>query len=83
MAVVWRVLCAKVIGATSSEGLSEYKLISFQVNTFSNFLPRDAMLAVCLCLSVSVTSRCSIETNERIGLVFGTGASLDVSYTAL
>ena len=26
-------------------------------------------------LSVSVTSQCSIETDERIGLVFGMGAS--------
>ena len=58
--------------------LSVFKLILFQT-----FYPRDAMLAVCLCLSVSVTSRCSIEKAERIGLVFGTGASLDVSYTAL
>ena len=37
-----------------------------------------------LCLSVSVTSRCSIETDERIELgFFGMGASFDVSYTVL
>ena len=36
------------------------------------FYPRDAtlarVLAMALCLSVSVTSRCSIEMSERIGL---------------
>ena len=31
-------------------------------------------------LSVSVTSRCSIETAERIGLVFGTGVSFDLHF---
>ena len=39
------------------------------------------VLAMTLCLSV--TSRCSIETAERIGLVFGTVASPDPSYTVL
>jgi len=43
------------------------------------FYPRDAMvarlLAMALCLSVSVTSRCSVETDERIELVFVMGAS--------
>jgi len=53
------------------------------------FHPRDDMLvrvlAMALCLSVclSVTSRSSIETGERIELVFGTGASFDISYTVL
>jgi len=32
-------------------------------------------------MSVSVTSRCSVETAERIGLGFGMGASFDLSYT--
>ena len=57
----------------------------------SNFYPRDAMLArllaLCLCLSVClclcVTSRCSVETDERIGLAFDVGASFDLSYTVL
>ena len=31
----------------------------------------SAVLAMALCPSVSVTSRCSIETGERIELVFG------------
>jgi len=56
-----------------------------------HFCPRDAMLArvlvlamaLCLSVSVSVTSRCSIETDERIGLVFDTGTSFDLSYTVL
>jgi len=38
-------------------------------------------VSVCVCLSV--TSRSSIETDERTGLVFGTGASFDLSYTVL
>ena len=41
------------------------------------FLPRDAML----CLSV--TSRCSIETDERIELAFGVWASFHQSCTVL
>ena len=36
-------------------------------------------VSVCL----SVTSRSSIETDERIGLIFGTGTSIDLSYTVL
>ena len=55
------------------------------------FYQRDAMLARVLAMAlrlsvsvtVSVTSRCSIETVERIWLVFGTGASFRVSYTVL
>jgi len=57
------------------------------------FYPRDSMLArvlvmalclsVCVGLSVSATSRSSVETAERIGLVFGMGAFFDLSYTAL
>jgi len=35
-------------------------------------------LSVCLCLSV--TSRSSVETDERIELVFGMGASFHLSY---
>ena len=41
----------------------------------------SAVFAVVLCLSVSVTSRCSIETDGRIELVFGMGASIDLFYT--
>jgi len=32
-------------------------------------------------VSVSVTSRCSIETDGRNNLVFGMGASFNQSYT--
>ena len=51
-------------------------------------LPPLAM-ALCLsgclsvCLSVSVTGRRSIETAERIELVFGMGASFQPSYSVL
>ena len=38
-------------------------------------------VSVCVCLSV--TSRSSIETDERIGLVLGMGASFHPSYTVL
>ena len=61
---------------------------------FPTSYPRDAMLAtvlaMALCLSVclsvyvvclSVTSRSSVETTERIKLVFGTGACFYLSYT--
>ena len=40
-------------------------------------------MAVCLCLSVSVTSRCSIELDGRIDPVFDIQASCDQSYTVL
>ena len=51
------------------------------------FYPRDAILArvpaMALYLSVclSVTIRCSIETDGRIELFFGMEASFDLSYT--
>ena len=52
--------------------------IDIQRSSFT-YQPRDAtlarVLAMALCPCQSVTSRCSIETAERIGLVFGTGAS--------
>ena len=40
-------------------------------------LARILAMALCLSVSVSVTSRCSIEVVSRIELVFGTGASFD------
>ena len=40
-------------------------------------------VCVCVCVCPSVTSRCPIETAQRIELVFGLGASLDLSYTVL
>ena len=45
----------------------------------------SAVLAMALCLSVrlSVTSRCSTKTAERIELVFGMWASFHPSYTVL
>jgi len=60
------------------------------VNKKRGFYPRDAMIARVLslawCLSVAVSvcfcvGHKSIETAERIGLVFGMGASFDLSYT--
>jgi len=38
-------------------------------------------LSVCLCLCLSVTSRCSIKSDERINLVFGMGTSFHQPYT--
>ena len=38
---------------------------------------------VSVCLSVSVTSRSSVETDERIELVYSLGASFRLSYTVL
>jgi len=40
-------------------------------------------LYVCLSVSVSVTSRTSIELTGRIELVFGMDAFVDISYSAL
>jgi len=40
-------------------------------------------MGVCLSVCLSVTSRCSIETDERIELVFGIWASIQPSYTVL
>jgi len=37
------------------------------------------VLAMALCLSVSVTSRCSIEVVGRMELIFGMEASFDQS----
>jgi len=55
-----------------------------------SFLPRDAMHPryyshgpVYVCVCPSVTSRCSIETVERIELVFSMWASFHPSYTVL
>ena len=45
--------------------------------------PVSVCLSVCPCPCSSVTSRSSIKTDERIWLVFGTGASFDLSYTVL
>ena len=39
--------------------------------------------SVCLCVCPSVTSRCSVETDERIELGFCTGASIHLSYTVV
>jgi len=40
-------------------------------------------MGLCLSVRLSVTSRCSIETAERIELVFGMRASFNPSYTVL
>jgi len=53
--------------------------------TYLTALGRVLALTLCLYLSVCIcpttTSRTSIETAERIGLIIGTGASFDLSYT--
>jgi len=44
------------------------------------------VISICLfgvCVCMSVTSRCSVETTERIELVFGTGASFHPYYAVL
>jgi len=59
-----------------------------------HFYPRDAMLArvlanvamalrLSVCLSVCRKLECSLETDERIELVFGMGAYFHPSYTVL
>jgi len=58
------------------------------MNIIRAFLParryaRLLAIAMCLCLPVSVTSRCSIETHGRIELLFGIEASFGRSYTVL
>ena len=60
--------------------------IAFSTCVFSVFTARcfaPAVLAMGLCPSVSVTSRCSIETAERIELVFGMWVSFHPFYTVL
>ena len=44
---------------------------------------RVLAVALCLPVSVSVTSRSSVETDERIWLGFGTEDSFQLSYTVL
>jgi len=55
--------------------------LSPQNMTIARVLAMALCLPACLCLSV--TSRSSIETDERIELVFGLGASFYPSYTVL
>jgi len=43
----------------------------------------SAVLTVGRCLCLSATSRCSIETDGRIELVFGMEASFDLPYPVL
>ena len=62
-------------------------VIKFYLLTYCNFYRRDAMLArvlaIALCLCLSVTSQCSIEVVGCIELVFGMAVSFDQSYTVL
>jgi len=58
--------------------------------TLRSFLParryaiaRVLAMALCPAVSVSIASRRSVETVERIRLVFGTGASFHLSYDVL
>ena len=55
--------------------------LSAQNMTIARVLAMTLCLPACLCLSV--TSRSSIETDERIELVLGLGASFYPSYTVL
>jgi len=74
---------------------AEMRILAEDEDKRRNFAPiglvcyrRDAMLARVLAMalrltvSVSVTSRCSVETDERIELVFGMEVSFHLSYTA-
>jgi len=48
------------------------------------YYPRDPCpVFLCVRLNVSVRSRCSIQRDGRIDLVFGTEASFDQSYTVI
>jgi len=73
----------------SARSQGDSDVISFRIYAEWFFYQHDAMLArvlavvLCLSVSVSVTSRCSIETVERIRLVFGAGASFHLSYIVL
>ena len=70
--------CVQTIVAVSETNEQIMELAN--IATLCTFNPRDAMLArvlamtlclaACVCLS-QLTSRCSIETAGRIGLVFG------------
>jgi len=55
------------------------------VRSSADFYPRDAMLArvLAMALCLSVTSPCSIETDEQIELVISMNASFDQSYCAM
>jgi len=61
-------------------------LLSLLVHRLT-FYPRDAVLAMILCLSVSVsvlvTSRTSTKIAKQIELVFAMEASLQQSYSVL
>jgi len=77
---------------TSSSAISKFSTLTGSedkhclLSVLTSFYPRDAVLArvlamalclyVCLSVSMSVTSLCSVETVEQIGLVFGMGASV-------
>jgi len=48
----------------------------------SVFITRATLWScACVCLSLSVSSRCSIERGGQIDIVSGKGASFDPSYT--
>jgi len=63
--------------------------IKFYLLTYLTALGRVLALTLCLsirfylsvCICPTATSRTSCETAERIGLIIGTGASFDLSYT--
>ena len=67
------------------EGLVRPWVGAFCRSIFTARCYASAVLAtgLCLCLSVSVTSRCFTETAKRIELVFGMWSSFHPSYTVL
>jgi len=65
------------INVLSLEGKSDGVTDYYYTGAGTSYDP----VSVCLCLTV--TRRCSNETAARIDLVFGTGASFDLSYTVL
>ena len=72
---------------TDAQSSSDGVVICY-VGLLSIFTARRYAIAVyattlCLCVRPFVTSRSSIETDERIEMVFGMGASFDLSYAVL
>ena len=64
----------------SSPKYKEKVVVTVTIVTYK-VAPMYGPVFACVCLSV--TSGCSIEKAERIELVFGRGASFDLSYTVL
>jgi len=76
---------AELPGFSKEMGPDIYRQTQILGRLISNSALRLRIIAMALCLSVclSVTSRSSIKTDERIELVSGTGASFHPSSSAL